>query len=201
MVKRLQIFMIKKCLNQDVTILFQRQQSLILFLKKQKVLSTSALRRISDWITVMRNRKIIWKHGSFTQKSAYNLEVILNTKQIKTLGIIIYKYKVLSVLNGMNYLKLIFKLFCIRQRLTHFKLQRNKTENRPSFIQDTFTERLQLQMTVLHHIMYMYISKAGHSLYTCLDIFNQTPDLNQIIKTTCKFKLKLLKIKDLYIKI
>ena len=48
-----------------------------------------------------KNRKIVWKHD-------------LNTKYLKTLGIIIYKYKVWSVLNGMNYLKLIFKLFCIR---------------------------------------------------------------------------------------
>ena len=52
-------------------------------------------------------------------------------------------------------------LFWIKQVLTCFKLQRNRTENGLSNIKDTFAESLQLQMSVLHQSM--YILKAGHS--------------------------------------
>ena len=64
-------------------------------------------------------------------------------------------------LKGFTYLQVIFMLFWIKQVLTCFKLQRNRTGNGLSNIKDTFAESLQLQTSVLHESM--YILKAEHS--------------------------------------
>ena len=81
-----------------------------------------------------------------------------------------------------------------------FKLQRNVTENWQSRRKDTFTERLSLQMTVLHKSI--LISKAG--LWLVWEKFKDTvrdiSDSNQDIKTSCMSKLKLSEVKYLYIK-
>lgn len=93
----------------------------------------------------------------------------------------------------MSYLEVVVMLFCMKQKLTGFKLKRNKIRNGPSNIKETSTERFQLQMLVLHQSK--YISRAGPSSLRDVqkeykDKLPDVSDSHQNIRTSCNFKLK-----------
>ena len=106
-------------------------------------------------------------------------------------------------LKGITYLQVIFMLFWIKQVLTCFKLQRNRTGNGLSNIKDTFAESLQLQTSVLHQSM--YILKAGHSSLNDGWVkykkkYLMCQDSNQNVERTCNSKLMFTELKYLFIK-
>ena len=69
-----------------------------------------------------------------------------------------YFKKMWLSLRGISCLKVIFLLVWMKQMLMWFNLQRNGTGNGLSNIKDTFAERLQLQVSILHQSMCIFQS-------------------------------------------
>ena len=81
----------------------------------------------------------------------------------------------------------------MKQTLIWFNLQRDGTRNGFSDIRDTFTESLQLQMSVLHQSMCIFKALKSSSYDGCIKYKEKVPDVsdpNQNVKTTCNSKLK-----------
>ena len=81
----------------------------------------------------------------------------------------------------------------MKQKLIWFNLQRDGTRNGLSNMKDTFTETLQLQMSVLHQSTCIFKASLSSS-YDCLAKYKEkVPDVsdpNQNDETTCNSKLK-----------
>ena len=82
----------------------------------------------------------------------------------------------------------------MKQRLVWFSLQRDGTRNELSNIKETFTENLQLKMSVLCTKVWAF-SKAGlSSSYDgwakCKEKVPDVSNPNQNVETTCNSRLK-----------
>ena len=81
----------------------------------------------------------------------------------------------------------------MKQMLIWFNLQRDGTGNELPNIKDTFAERLQLQMSVLHQIMYVFKAGLSGSYDGWAKYKEKVTDVldpNQNVETTCNSKLK-----------
>ena len=81
----------------------------------------------------------------------------------------------------------------MKQTLIWFILQRDRTENGLSNIKDTFAERLQLRMSVLHESMSIFKACLSSSYYGWAKNKEKVPDVsdpNQNVETTWNSKLK-----------
>ena len=77
--------------------------------------------------------------------------------------------------------------------LIWFNLQRDGTGNELPNIKDNFAERLQLQMSVLHQIMYVFkadLSGSYDGWAKYKEKVTDVSDPNQNVETTCNSKLK-----------
>ena len=94
----------------------------------------------------------------------------------------------LPSLKGISYLHVIFLLIWMRQTLIWFNLQRDGSGNGLSSIKDTFIERLQLQMSVLHQSMSIFQSSR------LVSQFNMMAGPNVKKKyLMCQIPIKMLK--------
>ena len=84
----------------------------------------------------------------------------------------------------------------MKQRLIWFNLQRDGTRNVLSNIKETFTENLQLKMTVLCTKVWAFTKAGLSSSYVmagqnkCKEKVPDVSDPNQNVETTCNSKLK-----------
>ena len=84
----------------------------------------------------------------------------------------------------------------MKQRLIWFNLQRDGTRNVLSNIKETFTENLQLKMTVLCTKVWAFTKAGLSSSYVmagqnkCKEKVPNVSDSNQNVETTCNSKLK-----------
>ena len=109
------------------------------------------------------------------------------TERSKTPGINSKKNITWLSLKGISCLQVIFLLIWMKQTLTWFNLQRNGTGNGLSNIKDTSSERLQLQMPVLHQSMYIFKSSGLSSSYDCWAKYKEK------VYMMCQIPIKILK--------
>ena len=93
----------------------------------------------------------------------------------------------------------------MKQTLIWFNLQRDGTSNGLSNIKETFAERLQLQMSLLHQRMSIFQSSMLVSLVhidwaKCKEKVPDVSDPNQNVETRSHSKLNFTYFKDIFIK-
>ena len=82
----------------------------------------------------------------------------------------------------------------MKQILIWFNLQRDETGNGLYNVKDTFAERLQQQVPVLHQSMCIFkagLSSSYDGWAKYKEKVHDVSDPNQNVKTTCNSKLKL----------
>ena len=81
----------------------------------------------------------------------------------------------------------------MKQSLIWFNLQRDGTGNGLSNIKETFSESLQLRMSVLHQSMCIFkpgLSSSYDGWAKYKEKVSDVPEPNQNVETTCNSKLK-----------
>ena len=84
-------------------------------------------------------------------------------------------------------------LIWMKQSLIWFNLQRDGTGNGLSNIKETFSESLQLRMSVLHQSMCIFkpgLSSSYDGWAKYKEKVPNVPEPNQNVETTCNSKLK-----------
>ena len=113
------------------------------------------------------------------------------TEWHKTLGMT--SKKTLLSLKGISCLLVICVLNWMKQTLTWFNLQRDRTGNGLSNIKDTFAESLQLQISILYQSRVSLqgcLSSSYDGWAKCAEIVPDMLDPNQNLQTTCNSRLK-----------
>ena len=91
----------------------------------------------------------------------------------------------------------------MKQTLTWFNLQRDGTGNGFPNISDTFAESSQLQMSVLHQIMYIFkagLSSLSNDWAKYQEKVPNVLDPNQNAEIICNTKIKFTELKYLFLK-
>ena len=90
----------------------------------------------------------------------------------------------------------------MKQSLIWFNLQRDGTGNGLSNIKETFSESLQLRMSVLHQSMCIFkpgLSSSYDGWAKYKEKVSDVPEPNQNVETTCNSKLKFTWLKERFI--